>query len=80
MKPQCARILADLADHEWHSAGEWMNLHPPIIAVSQRIGDLRRAGYDIASTGRGGHALATYRLPAVPDVDAFAGALFEVRA
>ena len=77
MKPQCARILAWLADGREHSAAEMMNAHPPIIAVSQRVTDLRREGYSIASTGAGGHDLARYRLlVTTPSVFDFDGALF----
>lgn len=78
MKPQCVRMLSWLADGAWHSAAEMMNAHPPIMAVSQRVTDLRRLGYDIDSTGAGGHELARYRLSTVPDVTTYDGALFEV--
>jgi hypothetical protein len=80
VKPQCRRILADLSDHEWHSAAEWLNAHPPIVAFSQRVTDLKRLGYGIESTGPGGHDLARYRLTSepVPTVDDHDGALFEV--
>jgi hypothetical protein len=49
-----------------------------IDAVSQRVGELRREGYPVESSGRGGHAPATYRLVTVPDVTTYDGALFAI--
>lgn len=53
-----------------------------IDAVSQRVTELKRLGYDIDGGGRGGHESAVYRLvsepPFVPTIDDHAGALFAV--
>lgn len=64
LKPSAIRILAVLADGLNHSAREFLNGDHGFYctAVSQRVGELRRAGYRITSSGRGGHSLATYRL------------------
>jgi hypothetical protein len=63
VKPQALHIAAVLADRpgEWVSAldfkrGRWGE---HIDSVSQRVGELRRAGVPIESTGRGG--IASYR-------------------
>jgi hypothetical protein len=80
MKPSAAAILNVLADGREHSALEFFRGDHGfrVSAVSQRVGEIRRAGYDVASTGAGGHELARYRLTTVPTLDTFDGALFEV--
>ena len=35
---------------------------PHLPEQQQRMGDLRRAGFTIESSGKGGHGLARYRL------------------
>jgi nitric oxide reductase activation protein len=63
MKPQAKRILAVLSDGNPHSAAEfWSGVHGPYIAaVSQRVGELRRAGHDIRNISKDG-GVATYQL------------------
>jgi biotin operon repressor len=78
MKPQAAHILAVLRDGRPHSALDFKRglYGQRIDAVSQRVGELRREGYPVESSGRGGHNPATYRLATVPDVTTYDGALF----
>lgn len=60
LTPQERAVLNYLEEAEgaWVSGVTLNNLH--IFAYSQRIGALRRKGYDIESSGRGG--VARYRL------------------
>jgi len=78
VKPSAAAILRVLADGREHSALEFFRGDHGfrVSAVSQRVGEIRRAGYDVASTGAGGHELARYRLVTTPDVTTYDGALF----
>lgn len=76
LKPQAAAILRVLQAHPGVHfsalafkrgivlAVDGNHLVARIDAVSQRVGELRRAGYDVRSTGRGGHAPAEYWLEA----------------
>lgn len=60
LTPQESRVLGILheAGGAWVSGVTFVNLH--VLAYSQRIGSLKRKGYAIESTGRGG--VARYRL------------------
>jgi len=70
VKPSARSILDALLSRrgEWVSALDFkrgtFGFH--CDAVSQRIGELRREGYGIESTGRGG--VASYRLVSEPPV------------
>ena len=55
-------ILTELKKREWFSLGDALNLDPPIYAVSQRIGELKKQGYDIESERVPGHPYFRYRL------------------
>ena len=57
-------VLHVLRDYRPHSAAEfWDGSHGArIMAVSQRVSALRRKGYPITTTGKGGHDPAVYRL------------------
>jgi biotin operon repressor len=57
-------VLHVLSDYAPHCATElWDGRHGArIMAVAQRVSALRRKGYAITSTGKGGHAPAVYRL------------------
>ena len=60
LTPQQKQVLSMLreADGAWVSGITFVNAH--VLAYSQRIGQLRKLGFDIESTGRGG--VASYRL------------------
>ena len=62
LSPMQRNIYAVLRDYRPHSALEFKKgVHGFYCdAVSQRIGDLKRKGYNIESTGKGG--VASYRL------------------
>ena len=63
LKPQAGRILRVLSDHQPHAATEfWSGIHGTYIqAVSQRVGELRRAGYAVENVSRDG-GVAVYQL------------------
>ena len=65
LSPTCANILHVLKDHQPHSALEFKRGEHGFYcdAVSQRMGDLRRAGYPVESTGKGRVASYTLRRP-----------------
>jgi hypothetical protein len=58
MRKQYSAILSMLRGGGWVSGREFLQAYIP--TYSQRIGELRRMGYDIESTGRG--RIASYRL------------------
>ena len=62
LSPMQSNVLSVLRDGLWHKATRFKNGTYGFYcdAVSQRIGDLRRKGYNIESTGKGG--VASYRL------------------
>lgn len=70
LKPQAAAILRVLQAHPGVHFSALAFKRGTVFgvlridAVSQRVGELRRAGYDVRSTGRGGHASAEYWLEA----------------
>lgn len=56
-------ILAELKKGGWFSLGDALNLLPkPIYALSQRIGDLKKMGYNIEARKVDGHPYDEYRL------------------
>ena len=65
MKPQAKRILAVLSDGNPHSAMEFKTgLHGFFCdAVSQRVGEIRRAGHPVANVKRDG-GVAVYQMEA----------------
>lgn len=60
LTPQQQQVLDMLteADGAWISGVTFINAH--ILSYSQRVGNLRRLGYPVESTGRG--RVARYRL------------------
>jgi hypothetical protein len=62
---QAARLLAILADGEWHTTAELLREVPSII--HSRVSDLRHKGFVVEheTTGVGAHG-SRYRLIAVP--------------
>ena len=64
LTPAERNVLHVLRDHLPHSALEFKRgTHGFYLdSVAQRVSALRRKGFDIASTGRGGHDVAVYRL------------------
>jgi hypothetical protein len=63
LKPQAAQILEVLRDGRPHAMTEFVNgIHGfTCIAVAQRTGELRRAGYDVRNIKRDG-GIAVYQL------------------
>ena len=63
LKPSAERVLAVLKDGNPHSAIEFKSgVHGVFVdAVSQRVGELRRAGYEISNVKRDG-GVAVYQL------------------
>jgi|ERR1700733_3083237 len=59
---QRERILDALQKREWLSLADTLGWTPPIVALSQRIGDLKRQGYDIEERRVAGHPYSEYRL------------------
>lgn len=91
LKPSALAMLNVLRDHP----GEWISVLDfkrgtfgfHLDACAQRFRELVLAGLPVISTGRGGHAPASYKyigIPApvsvVPTVDEFDGALFDLSA
>jgi len=63
MTPKALRVLRVMLDGKEHSADEFKDGDHGFMvdAVSQRIGEIRRAGFVIEG-GRGGQKMARYRL------------------
>ena len=59
---QKSRILAELKKGNWFSLGEALYLSPPVYRLSERIRELRAAGYEIESARVKGKTYQMYRL------------------
>jgi hypothetical protein len=59
---QRERILEELKKGDWLSLADTLHWTPPIYALSQRVGELVKQGYDIESERVPGHPYFRYRL------------------
>lgn len=63
LKPSAHQVLQVLSDHEPHPVEEfWRGFHGfTVNAVSQRVGELKRAGFAVENVSRDG-GVAVYQL------------------